>query len=615
MTARYALGIDLGTTNCVLALCDLADDAETGAASSPNLRTLEIPQLTAVGTVESRPALPSFLYLPTQAERESQSLGLLPWQQEAGDVVCGVLARDRADENPTRTIAAAKSWLAHSQADRRAPILPWQSPEASLSPVAACRGLLAHLVAAWADAAPNAPIAEQRVVLTVPASFDAAARELVREAAEGLLPSDFTLLEEPQAALYAWLAAEGEQWREQLGVGDRVFVCDVGGGTTDFTLVDVEEEEGELTLQRAAVGRHLLVGGDNMDLALAHYAAGRFAEEGVSLDPWQSVSLWHACRRAKEQVLAVDGPETVPIAVARRGRSLVAGTSQIQLEAEPAADLLATGFFPDVALDAEPEVARASGFLEMGLPFEQDTAITRHIAAFLRQHCLPGDGSDGSDDAVRSPTRVLFNGGVFEADRFREQVIDRLLEWFPEQTCENLDAAADLHCAVARGAAFYAHTLERGGVRIRGGAPRSYYLGLETSGLAIPGAPRPLHAVCVLPRGMEEGTETAVPVEGVGVVVGQPVQFRFFSSSTRTDEPGQRLTTWSPDELEETDPVQSTLEPGEHDPGAFVPVDFQSRLSELGELELYCVADDGEQRWEMRFNVREQDAASEAAAT
>ena len=599
MTASYAIGIDLGTTNCVLAYAPLspseADDSGEGDGSGEAaIEVLPIPQFVAAGTVESRPSLPSFVYLPT----DDEDVGSLPWTPatDSERFVVGHWAREQSATNPLRTVVAAKSWLAHSAVDRRADLLPWQGEGRKVSPVAVCELLLAHLAHAWNAAAPDAPFDEQRVAITVPASFDAAARELVREAAASQFgeADDVVLLEEPQAALYAWLHDQGEAWRKQLEVGDRVFVCDVGGGTTDFTLIDVTESGGELALERAAVGRHLLVGGDNMDLALAHYAAGEFEKAGVSLDPWQSVSLWHACRRAKEQVLAFEGPESTPISVQRRGRSLVGGTESIELQREPAAELLADGFFPDVALDEPAQTPRASGFLEMGLPFEADTAITRHIAQFLSQHA-----------ADSPPTKVLFNGGVFEADRFREQVIDQLATWFPDTACDNLDAAADLHGAVARGATFYLLAREGRGVRIRGGAPRSYYIGLETSGLAIPGAPRPLHALCVLPRGMEEGTEADVPVEGVGVIVGQPVQFRFFSSSTRTDSPGERLPRWGEGELTETDPVSTTLDAGASEPGAFVPVRFESRLTELGELELWCVDDASDQRWKMAFSVRE----------
>ena len=301
MPAQYAIGIDLGTTNSVLAYAPLED----GDSGPPTIRVLEVPQLVAAGTVERRGALPSFLYLATEQESAGEALAL-PWSPHEEQAV-GEYARRQSAEVPDRTVVAAKSWLAHSQVDRHRPILPWMAPDEvpKVSPVTAARRYLEHLVAAWNHEHPDAPLAEQQVVLTVPASFDAAARELTREAALAAgLPAEFVLLEEPQAAVYCWLASTGERWRRMLTVDDTLLVCDVGGGTTDLTLVGVDDESGELALRRLAVGNHLLVGGDNMDLALAHYVAGQFAEQGTELDPWQSVALWHSCRAAKEALLA-----------------------------------------------------------------------------------------------------------------------------------------------------------------------------------------------------------------------------------------------------------------------------------------------------------------------
>ena len=295
----------------------------------------------------------------------------------------------QAAEKPDRTVTAAKSWLVNHRVDRHQAILPWNAPAevAKVSPVTACQRYLEHLVAAWEAAFPDAPIAEQQVVVTVPASFDASARELTREAAlDAGLPESFLLLEEPQAAVYAWLAAMSDQWRRLLAVGDTLLVCDVGGGTTDLTLVGVSEQEGELALERIAVGNHLLVGGDNMDVALAHHVAGLFAEKGIQLDPWQSVSLWHSCRTAKETLLADDGPATHPISVLGRGSRLIGGTVSVEVDAAKVHQLLIDGFFPNCGPDDRPQRQRASGFQEIGLPFESDTAITRHVAAFLQDH-------------------------------------------------------------------------------------------------------------------------------------------------------------------------------------------------------------------------------------
>lgn len=591
MSAEYVIGIDLGTTNSVLAYAPLG-------AERAQVQLLPVPQLVAAGTVESRTMLPSFLYLADEAEAEGGALDL-PWGRSI-DVV-GEWARRRAAESPDRTVGAAKSWLAHSRVDRRQPILPWGAGAEvrKVSPVTAARRYLEHVAAAWGQAFPDAPIEQQAVVLTVPASFDAGARELTREAALAAgLPENLVLLEEPQAAVYAWLDAVGDRWRRLLKVGDTLLVCDVGGGTTDLTLVSVAEENGELVLRRLAVGNHLLVGGDNMDLALAHFAAERFAEKNVPLDPWQSVALWHSCRSAKESLLSADGPEKHSVAVLGRGRRVVGGTVSIELDRSSAAALLLDGFFPRCALGDMPARRRASGFQELGLPFESDTAITRHVAAFLQAH--------GDDNQPIRPTHILFNGGVFKADAFRRRMLDVVGDWFAEAGgAAALDGPHDLDHAVARGAAHYGFAKHRGGVRIRGGTARAYYVGIETAGPAVPGAPRPLRALCVAPMGMEEGTETDVPGAEIGLVVGEPAQFRFFSSSVRKeDRPGAVLAQWSSDELQETDSLEALLPADESRDESFVPVRFHARITELGVLELWCVGAQGSGRWKLEFSVR-----------
>jgi hypothetical protein len=409
-------------------------------------------------------------------------------------------------------------------------------------------------------------------------------------------------LEEPQAAVYAWLTTMGDKWRKVLKVGETLLVCDVGGGTTDLTLIGVTEEEGELALRRIAVGNHLLVGGDNMDVALAHHVAGLFAKKGVKLDPWQSVSLWHACRAAKETLLAEDGPKKHPISVLGRGSKLIGGTVTVEVDRNAVAELLAGGFFTDCKISDRPQKQRTSGFQELGLAYEADTAVTRHLAAFLQSH-----GTD--DDGPLRPTHVLFNGGVFKADVFRQRLMNMLRDWFPKQQAPKvLEGHHDLDHAVARGAAYYGWAKQHGGVRIRGGTARSYYIGIETAGLAIPGAPRPLRALCVVPFGMEEGTELDVPSDPIGLIVGQPAQFRFFSSSVRKeDEPGVRLSAWTEEELQETDPLEATLPKDDALDDHYVPVHFHARITELGLLELWCVSERGSGRWKLEFSVREDE--------
>ena len=589
MTTQYVIGIDLGTTNSVLAYAALSDE-------TAQVQLLPIPQLVAAQTIESRPSLPSFLYLASDHEIQ-QGLYQLPWDQ-TGQYAVGTAARGLAAEFPERTVSAAKSWLCHTKVDRRQPILPWQAPDTvpKISPVAASQKVIEHLIAAWQQAFPAAPFHLQSIVLTVPASFDASARELTREAALAAgFPDSFLMLEEPQAATYSWLHRCGDHWRKILRPADRLLVCDVGGGTTDLTLVEAAENAGELVLNRAAVGNHLLVGGDNMDLALAHHVAELFAEQGQQLDPWQSVSLWHACRNAKEQLLATDGPAQQTIAVPGRGRRLIGGLVSVTMERSQAAEVLLTGFFPDATLSDRPQRPRSSGFRELGLPWEADTAVTRHLAAFL--------ATSGNDSPV---SHVLFNGGVFRSPLLRQRLLDQLQQWFPDRPPVSVDGGDDLDFAVARGACYYGWTRLHGGVRIRGGAARSCYVGIETAGLALPGIGRPLKALCVAAQGMEEGTAVDVPSAEVGLVVGEPARFRFFGAAGRKqDQPGDLLNRWAPDELIETDSLETTLPADEDSEDGWVPVRFHSRITELGILELWCVHTPSGRRWKLEFSVRE----------
>lgn len=589
MTAQYVIGIDLGTTNSVLSYRPAGADTVRPAI-------LPIPQCVAPQTVESRSSLPSFMYLATDLEAD-RKLFALPWS-DISTYVAGTAARGLSAEHPMRTISAAKSWLCHSKVDRHEAILPWKStPDIpQLSPVTVSQCFLEHLIAAWNARFPEAPFSQQDVVLTVPASFDASARELTREAALGAgLPESFVLLEEPQAATYAWLDAVGDRWRKQVQLGDRLLVCDVGGGTTDLTLVEVTAEAGELSLRRIAVGNHLLIGGDNMDLSLAWFVSQKFAEKGVQLDPWQSISLWHSCRNAKEALLSLEGPETHTISIPGRSSRLIGGLVSVEVNRQEVADLICEGFFPLVPLTERPRRQRASGFQELGLPYEADTAITRHLAAFVQQN--------GAEKPV---TQIVFNGGVFKSELLRERLLNQIHQWYPQAPPQVIEGSSDLDFAVARGACYYGWSKSHGGVRIRGGTARSYYVGIETAGLAIPGAPRPLRALCVVPQGMEEGTECDVPSEPIGLVVGESARFRFFSSAVRRDDkPGDRLDRWSSDELTETDSMEATLPLEENDADEYVPVTFRSTITELGVLELWCVDQTSDREWKLEFSVRD----------
>jgi hypothetical protein len=594
---NYCIGIDLGTTNTVLAYVSLTEPVK--------IQLLAIPQIVAANTFESLLSLASFSYLPNPSEVGDGAFDL-PWG-ESDSAVVGNLARSRSAEAPDRTVGASKSWLCHAGVDRRSPILPWNAPGdvAKISPITAATQYLSHLVRAWDHQFPQTPLRDQHVVLTVPASFDPVARELTREAALAAgLPGDFLLLEEPQAALYAWLEQQGDSWRKQLKVGESVLVCDVGGGTTDLTLINVEEEQGELVLRRVAVGDHLLVGGDNMDLAAAYNVATKFAEKGTKLNPWQTVSLWHSCRSAKERLLSDESVDSHTISVLGRGSKLFGGTVSVEVNRTELSHWLLDGFFPQCELNARPQRQPASGFQEIGLPYESDPAITRHIAAFVSTHCADKESES------RLPNHVLFNGGVFKGTGFQDRLLEVMSSWLlPDESngsVHRLAGVLDLDFAVAKGAAFYGWSKHFGGLRIRGGTASSYYVGIETAGLAIPGMPRPLKALCVVPFGMEEGTERKVPSTEIGLVVGQPVRFRFFSSKVRKDDqPGMLLHEWSDEELVETNPLVATL-PREGDE-TYVPVRFESRITELGVFELWCVGASNPGQWKLEFSVREEE--------
>ncbi len=600
MTARFSVGIDLGTTNSVVAYARL--DGELLPGQTPALSLLPIPQFVGPGQIESRMSLPSFLYLPRDGEIDSLQL---PGVDDPASGVGGVYARSQAADNPQRVVMAAKSWLCHSGAGRTELALPWQSPTEvrKVSALQCTERLLAHLVAAWHTAHSDAPLGNQQVVLTVPASFDPAARDLTRQAAVAAgLPDDFVLLEEPQAAVYRWLASRGDSWRKTLGEDDLLLVIDVGGGTTDLTLVGVDQADGELTLKRLAVGNHLLLGGDNMDLALAHLVGMKMQADGHELDPWQNVSLWHACRDAKEQLLAADGPQTQTVAVLGRGSSLIAGTITTELSREEVQTLIVDGFFPHCVATDRPQRSVASGFQDIGLPYEADPAITRQVAAFLGNQ----KQSNGQSKSAQ-PTHVIFNGGVFRSPALQDRMLDVIGSW-NKQSPVVLGGQADLDTAVAIGAAYYGWSKQSGGIRIRGGTSRSYYVGIETAGLAIPGMSRPLRALCVAPRGMEEGTEVAVPSDEIGVVVDQPARFRFFSSTTRPhDAVGTKLDRWAADELVESDPIELNLTTDNAGETPYVPVRFVSRVTELGMFELWCRATRSEEQWKLEFNIRESD--------
>jgi molecular chaperone DnaK (HSP70) len=599
--SRYVVGIDLGTTNSALAYIDTKDNA---GAAPPAVRILPVPQVVGAGEAGARPTLPSFLYLPAEKEFAPGALDL-PWKSKAAGFV-GLFAREHGAKVPGRLVGSAKSWLSHGGIDRRAPILPWTAaPDvAKTSPLQASAAYLAHLRDAFNHEVAGRTAADrlenQDVFLTVPASFDAVARELTVEAARLAGLENVTLLEEPQAACYAWLAARGDAWRKRLKVGDRLLVCDVGGGTTDFTLIAVAEESGDLVLTREAVGEHILLGGDNMDLALAHAVAATLPGGMDGLDSTQRVALTYACRAAKETLFSNPEKAAAPVAVLGRGSKVIGGTVKTQLTRETLETVILDGFFPRCAPTDMPARGRRTGLTEIGLPYASDPAVTRHLARFLNRQ---GDALHATEGFVH-PTTVLFNGGVFQAVPLRERLAAILSEWagYPVPPLD----ATELDLAVAQGAAYYGLVRRGQGIRIRGGVARAYYVGIEGSAPAVPGVPPPLKALCVVPHGMEEGTERDVPGPEFGLIVGEPAVFRFFSSTTRhDDQPGATLDRWAPDELQELAPLETALSASEGSEGETVPVRLHSHVTEVGTLDLWCHATRGEGRWKLEYNVRE----------
>ncbi|MBX9624651.1 MAG: Hsp70 family protein, partial [Gemmataceae bacterium] len=571
---RYLVGIDLGTTNTAVAYVDTASKA----AGGPKLHTFRVPQVVAAGQVGEQDLLPSFLYLPGPHDLAPGSIDL-PWKAAPHDTV-GVFARNHGAKVPGRLVSSAKSWLSHPGVDRSAPLLPWAGPPdvPRLSPLEVSARYLRHLVEAWNAAPGRKPedhLEEQTVVVTVPASFDDVARNLTAEAAKQAGLKHVTLLEEPQAAFYAWLGTHTAKEAGKLKPGMRCLVVDVGGGTSDFSLIRATEEHGEFGFVRDAVGDHLLLGGDNMDLALAKSVEAKLP--GGRLDAAQFGALVQACRAAKEALLADNPPPTFPVTVTGKGRSVVGGSVSVNLTPADVAAALFDGFFPAVPFDAEPARGARAGLQEMGLPYVSDPAVSKHLAAFLRQHLASGGrqppdgvGNQGAD-APRSPgvDAILFNGGVFQPAVLQDRVVEVMRPWFaaPRKAWKPLVLTSpSLDLAVAWGAAYFAWLRHSGGKRIGGGIPRSYYIGVETNAelgtrnaeskteaasadSAFRNLQSALSVLCVVPRRLQEGEEVRLPQPELELALGQPVLFPLYTSTVRGDDPPGAVLRLPPESL------------------------------------------------------------------
>ena len=589
--ARFMVGIDLGTTNSAIAFVDTAVKSPGGV----KLTTFPVAQLVAPGELKSLLLLPSFLYLPGTHDLPPGAIAL-PWLPGAADVV-GVYARAVGAKVPGRLVSSAKSWLCHPGVDRTAALLPWGAPPDvnRVSPLEASAKYLKHLVDAW-NAAPNRKpedrLEEQPVTLTVPASFDDVARNLTAEAAKLAGLKHVSLIEEPQAAFYAWLGTHTPAEAGKLRPGMRCLVVDVGGGTSDFSLIRVGVEAGELTFLRDAVGDHLLLGGDNMDLALAKTVEAKLPTG--KLDAAQFGALVQACRAAKEALLGDSPPAEFPVTVMGRGRSVIASSVSVTVTAADVQSAMLDGFFPEVPYTAEPNRAARAGLQEMGLPYVADPAVTRHLAAFLRQHLT---------EAGATVDAILFNGGVFTPKALRDRLIDVLRGWYetPGAPWEPLVLTTpSLDLAVAWGAAYAGHLKQSGGRRIGGGIPRSYYLGIEAKDAEGDG----VNVVCVVPRQLEEGREVLIPQPVFELALGEPVLFPMYSSTVRgDDQPGDILQPGAT-QLLRLPALHTILRGGKRAGVKRVPVTLAAKCTEIGTLELACVSAEGN-RWKLEFNVRD----------
>jgi molecular chaperone DnaK (HSP70) len=582
----HVLGIDLGTSNCAL-----------GLTLSGKAESLDITQVLAPGRVGERHTFASALYFPNPGQFPAGSLAL-PWAPQEPTFVVGDFAREIGALVPDRLVNSAKSWLSYRSVDPSKPILPWgsESPERKVSPLEASRLYLDHLRQAFLEERRRRNLEDTldsvQTVLTVPASFDEVARKLTAQAAaDAGLGEDVILLEEPQAAFYSWLDGVGDAWRGQVRPGDTVLVCDVGGGTTDFSLIAVSEKGGGLDLERVSVGPHILLGGDNMDLALAHVLRDFLSNQNKEIDEWQFQALTHASRRAKESLFETPELREAPIAIPSRGSGLFAGTVSTTLSRELLDAVVVNGFFAMTSSTDMPVKRASAGLRELGLPYEADAVISKHLAAFLAS-------------AKRQPDAVLFNGGVFRSRALRERVLKLLRSWNESRQVREL-SGANPDLAVARGASLYGFAKLTGkGPRIRAGASRSYYIGLDATSPAIPGYKPPVKAVCVVPKGMEEGTDHVLPNREFGLMTGATATFRFFSSPTREDAIGTVVAN-AEKELEETSKLEMELPQIEGlGDSSLVPVELHARLSELGTLDLWMQQTSSDRRWELGFNVR-----------
>ena len=599
--SRYIVGIDLGTTNCAVAYVDTKGRDRPTA----DIRTFEIPQLVAPGETAPRPMLPSFLYLPGPHELPAGA-ARLPWREES-DRIVGEFARIQGARVPAHLVGSAKSWLCHPGVDREADILPWGAPADArrVSPVEASAEYLGLIRDAWnfrmSKGNEALKLEAQEVVLTVPASFDEAARELTVEAAKRAGFAQLTLLEEPQAAFYCWIVTHQEGWQKQVRGGELILVCDIGGGTTDFSLITVIETPTGPGFRRVAVGDHLMLGGDNMDLALAHLVEKKLGGARLDAEQWNALRL--ACRTAKEKLWGDNSPGRWPVSIAGRGSKLIGGSIQSELTGDDVREVVLEGFFPKARRDETPDRGTRSGLQEYGLPFVADPAIPRHLSAFLRRHRAEAIGAEGHvpDDRPARPDAVLFNGGALTPDFVRQRIVDVVASWFPDESSGSYSPRvltnASLDLAVSIGAAYFGVVRRGGGIRIGGGTARAFYVGFESDDTAKPW-------LCVVPRDAEEGRDIAIEGHDFDLLMGQPVAFPLASSSVRADDRPGDLVAENPDSILALPPLIGQMRVGRKAKSERVPVRLAAKVTEVGTVELWCLSRTDDRRWRLQIQLR-----------
>ena len=608
--SRYLVGIDLGTTNCAVAYVDTEQ-------ATPSVIHFKVKQWVDWQTSEERDTLPSFTYQWTVDELGEQA------ERRSGKIVpkrtVGVWARERGGLMPGRQIGSAKSWLCHEGVDRTAPLLPWHADEdvEKISPVQASSLYLAQIVKDWDERFPTHPLAQQEVIITLPASFDEVARELTVQAAQMAGLKRVFLIEEPQAAFYAWLHRNREQWDKIIRAGQTILVCDIGGGTTDFTLIRVRESQGHkdnamvdqaiastITLHRVAVGQHLILGGDNFDLTLARFLEQRIAS-GKQLPHRQWEALRQRCRTAKEVLLGANAPENYTIHLPGSGARLLAAGTQVEVSQQDIQQVLIQGFLPEVEFGSRPSTV-ASGFVEFGLPYASDAAITKHLSSFLQDHAWAGRGDEErhqfDDSAAARPDWILFNGGVLESDVVSRTIVRVVSSWFAGKVP---GAAADWQpgvleaprkdLAVAEGAAYFGLVRRGLGIRIDARLARSYYLAVSK---------QPPKAICLVPGEASPGEQFVLADKSLELAVGVPVEFPVYVSSLRLADPVGSIVEVDSAQMHSLPPIRTVIDTGKGRQKSLERVQLEAELSEIGTLQLSCVAVESKKRWKLEFDIR-----------